>query len=168
MDEGPSHNEGSSSEAPKPETLRLLLELARGTPEAQIQANDAVDSKLFQSFAAGSIIIGLVGAGDIEESSLVTVLVSWAVAAFLVLAAAAIWALWSRRYRVPISSQQLWESYWNEEPDSVLHAFLDDLASGYEENERHLTDKHRALRVVLVALLIEAAAIGAVLITTLS
>lgn len=152
----------------KPETLNLLLELARNTPSDQLKASDAVDSKIFQALATGSILIGLATVGDVDREHVTTVFVAGAVAAFFVLAVAAIRALWSRRYRVPISSQQLWERYWDDEPDVVRHAYLDDLAKGYNDNEANIASKHRAFRVVLIALLVEVAAIGAALIASVA
>lgn len=154
-------------EKPRPETLELLTDLARQGPSEQIKASDAVDTKIFQAFATGSILIGLVTLGDVDRGCVSIVFVSVAVAALAGLAIAAIWALWSRRFRVPISSHQLWMRYWNESPDDIRHAYLDDLASAYAENEAHIASKHRALRVVLILLLVEVAAISATLIASL-
>ncbi len=149
---------------PKPETLDMLFELAKEAPEGQLRASDAVDSKIFQAFAASSVLIGLAAVHGVESGKLETTFVSIAVAAFLVGAGAATWALWSRRYRVGMGPGQLWEKYWSDDPMEIKHAFVDDIASGYTENEKHIADKHKAFRWALVALIVEAASIGAALI----
>ena len=156
-----------SGDAPsklKPETLDLLFELAREAPDGQLRASDAVDSKTFQAFAASSVLIGLAALGGVRHSDLATAFVSVAVAAFLVASVAASWALWSRRYRLSMGPRQLWDAYWSDDPSVIKHAFIDDVASGYVENEKHIADKHKAFRYVLIALIVEAAAIGAALI----
>jgi hypothetical protein len=94
------------------------------------------------------------------------ILVGVAVAAFIWNAGHAINALWSRSYRVPMDTPQLLNSYWYDPAGDLMHAFVDDAAKGYEQNEDHHKDKHGALRHCLVALLVEAAAIGASLVAT--
>jgi hypothetical protein len=126
-----------------------------------------VDSKIFQAFAASSVLIGLAAVRGAKNGDLELAFVSAGVAAFLVVAGSAIWALWSRRYRLGMGPRQLLDKYWSDDPAGIKHAFVDDIASGYVENEKHIADKHAALRVTLVALMVEAAAIGAALIDSL-
>jgi hypothetical protein len=149
-----------------PETLRLMFELAREAPDGQLRAADAVDSKIFQAFAAASVLIGLAAVHGPKRDNLATAFLAAAAAAFLILAVVSVRALWSRRFRVPISPHQLWRRYWSDTPEVIKHAFIADIASGYLANEDHLTAKHRALRWVLSALLVEAGAIGAALIVS--
>lgn len=151
---------------PKSQTLDLIFDLVRAAPDEQLRAADGVDSKIFQGFAAGSVLIGLSSISGVGHGNLTAVFVSAAVAAFLVLAGVAIWALWSRKYRVSIGARQLWDKYWSDDPSEIKHAFVDDIASGYVENEDVLAAKHKALRVTLITLAIEAAAIGAALIVS--
>lgn len=171
-------DESQSEEAPQlePETLDLIFELSRAVPDDQLRASDSVDSKTFQAFAAGSVLIGLAAIHEpsvigkavhgVKHDNLETAFLAAAVAAFLVLAAVAIRALWSRSYRVPMSPNQLWETFWPDTPQTIKHAFVADIADGYLENDDILKSKHRALRVVLIALVVEAAAIGAALIVS--
>jgi hypothetical protein len=151
---------------PTPETLDLLFELSKQAPEEQLRASDAVDSKIFQAFAAASVLVGLAAVSGVKHSNVTAAFVSAAVLAFLVVAASAIWALWTRRYRVTIGPQQLWDRYWSDTPDVIKHAFVADVASGYVENEANIREKHKALAVTLLALLMEAAAIGVALIVS--
>jgi len=83
--------------------------------------------------------------------------------AFLVLAYNSVHALWGRRFRVQISPTQLWERYWNDSTESITHAFVADIASGYVENDARLQDKQHALGRALISVGVEAAAIGAAL-----
>jgi hypothetical protein len=151
---------------PQPETLDLLFDLVQKSPDEQLRATDAVDSKIFQSFAAASVLIGLATVRGVEHKTWTTVFVSVAVAALLVVAYCAIRALWSRKYRAGMAPPQLWNSYWDESTNDIKHAYVVDIATGHATNEGHIADKHRALRWTLVALLIEAAAIGAALIVS--
>jgi hypothetical protein len=150
----------------KPETLDLLFELARKAPDEQIRASDAVDSKIFQAFAAASVLIGLAAVGGVKHGKVTTAFVSLAVVAFIVVAVAAIWALWSRSYRVGMTPPQLWKKYWDSDALDIKHAYVVDIADGAPANESKLNGKHRALRVTLLALLVEAAAIGAALVVS--
>jgi hypothetical protein len=160
----------------EPETLDLIFELSRTAPDGQLRASDAVDSKIFQAFAAASVLIGLAAIHEpsvvgktvhgAKHDNLETAFLALAVAAFLLLAVIAIRALWSRSYRVGMSAAQLWHRYWPDTPETIKHAYVDDIASGYLENEKHLRSKHKALRVVLITLVVEAAAIGAALIVS--
>ena len=157
-------SEERKQESLAPETLDLLFELSRNAPDEQLKAADAVDSKIFQAFAAGSVLIGLAVVHDVNRDDLTLAFISAAVAAFGFLAAFAISALWSKRFRVGMSPNQLWNDFWPDATPLIKHAYVADLAEGYEVNSRHLASKHRALRVVLLSLLVQASAIGGALI----
>jgi hypothetical protein len=148
------------------ETLDLIFKLSKGVPADQLQASDSVDSKTFQAFAAASVLIGLATIRGPRHDNLETAFLAAAVAAFVSLAAVAIWALWTREYRVGISPDQLWREFWAETPRNIKHAHVTDTASGYPENDGILRSKHRRLRFVLIMLVIEAGAIGAALIVS--
>jgi hypothetical protein len=151
----------------QPGALKLIFDLTRNEFDSQLKASAEVDTKIFQSFTAACLLIGLATVREATvhvhgRGALVPIIV--AVLAFLVNAGLSINALWSRSYRVPISARQLVARYWYDTPDVTMEAFVHDVANGHDENDKHHTDKHRALRRGLVALLIEAAAIGASLI----
>ena len=150
----------------EPETLELIFEMSRHSPEDQLRASDAVDSKIFQAFAVASVLIGLAAIHGPKHDNLETGLLAAAVGAFLNTRRRGDPRLWSRAYRVGIGPTQLWQSFWLDTPETIKHAFVDDIASGYVENDGHLASKHRALRFVLIALVIEAGAIGAALIAS--
>jgi hypothetical protein len=156
--------EEHAPERPTREALELLFELARDVPAAQLHASDNVDSKIFQSFAAAGVVLGLAASHDAKRDALTTAFNSIAIGAFLVVAGLAIYVLWSRRYRVPIGPDQLWRRYRTDEPYIIKEAFVEDIAAGYPTNEKHLKAKHKALRFVLIALLVELGAIAATLI----
>ena len=93
-----------------PETLGLMFGLAREAPDGQLRAADAVDSKISQAFAAASVLIGLAAVHGPKRDNLATAFLA---AAFVILAVVSVRALWSRRFRVPISPHQLWRRYWS-------------------------------------------------------
>lgn len=156
--------EEHGAERPAPAALELVFELAREVPAAQLHASDNVDSKIFQSFAAAGVVLGLAASHDAKRDALTTAFNSVAIAAFLFVAVVAVYVLWSRRYRVPIGPDQLWKRYRTDDPYVIKEAFVEDIASGYRTNERHLKAKHKALRFVLISLLLELSAIAATLI----
>jgi hypothetical protein len=148
---------------PTEETLELLYELTREAPNAQLQASDAVDGKIVQTFAAAGVLIGLAAVQG-ASGDVATGFVALAVLGFLVVAAVGICALRGRQYRVTIGADQLWDKYRSDVPFTIKEAFVRDVAKGYPENEENIRLKHKALRIMLGALLIEAGAIGATLI----
>jgi hypothetical protein len=153
----------------EPETLKLMYDLAQKGFDEQLTAARDADVKIFQTFTAASVLIGLatLRASNLHGHRHVgLVFVGVAVLAFLWNAGFAIGALWSRKYRVPIGTPQVVAKYWFEPPNVLMDAFVQDASIGYGVNEDHHKAKHRALRQCLVALLIEAAAIGASLIAT--
>ncbi|HZS24485.1 MAG TPA: hypothetical protein VFA30_05795 [Gaiellaceae bacterium] len=156
MDRAPS----SSIE---PATLDLLLGLSEGAPDAQLRAADALDSKIVQVFSAGTVLIGLPALRGVPQHRVTVAFFALAVAAFLVLAFYAIRALWSRRFRVLTTPDQLWNRFWDEPPEAIKHAVMADLASGYAENDFRLHEKRRELSRVLVSVGVEAVAIGVAL-----
>ncbi len=155
-----------TSAKPPSNTLDLLFDLVRESPEAQLRASDSVESKIFQSLGAGSLLIGLAALRGQRHDAVVAVFLVIAVAAFIVAAVVAIFGLWTRKFRAAIEPRQLWEKYWLDSADAVKHAFVDDIADGFAHNEQHIAAKHRVLRVVLLAVTVEAAAIGAAVIAS--
>jgi hypothetical protein len=148
----------------RPQTLDLLLDLGRAAPDAQLRAADALDAKLVQVFAAGTVLIGLPAIRGAPHHAASATLFAIAVCAFLVLAFYSIRALWTRRFRVLIAPDQLWYRFWDEPPEAIKHAVVADLASAYTENNAQLLRKRRELGRALVAVGVEAAAIGVALV----
>jgi hypothetical protein len=152
-----------SKERPTEQTLDLLYELTRDAPSAQLQASDAVDGKIVQTFAAAGVLIGLAAVHE-NRSDVATAFVALAVLAFFAVAAVGICSLRGRQYRVTVGADQLWTRYRSDVPFTIKEAFVRDVARGYPENEKNIKLKHKALRIMLGALLVEAGAIGATLI----
>jgi hypothetical protein len=68
-----------------------------------LAAAEALDSKLFQLFAVGGVVIGLAATGNGNAGLLVAASVAYAV-----LAIASLYGLWVRQLRVSRHSDQLW------------------------------------------------------------
>jgi hypothetical protein len=121
---------------PAPETLDFIFDFVRGAPERQLVAAEALDSKLFQLFAIGGVIIGLAATGNGNAGLLVA-----AGVAYTVLAISALYGLWVRQLRVSRHPDQLWNEFWQECVADIKHAIIDDVSSSYVENRRHLVTK---------------------------
>jgi len=152
---------------PPPETLALIFEWGRGALDRQLSAADALDAKMAQALAAGSILLGLPAAAGISGGA-PAALLGCATAAYLGVAVLAVHALWVRRWRAPLSPSQAWRNYWSAEAEEIKWAIVADTSEAYEENESLLDGKRRTLRCALGALgaeavLVSAAAIAAAL-----
>jgi len=145
------------------ETLDFILDWGRGALERQLSAADALDAKMAQALAAGSILLGLAASSG-ADGVVIAVFLGLAALAFIVLAIAAVRALWLRRFRAPMAPSQAWRKYWTDEVTTIQWAIVDDTSAAYEENERHLDCKRNALRWALSALAAEAGLIGAAVI----
>jgi hypothetical protein len=148
---------------PAHETLDFILDWGRGALERQLSAADALDAKMAQALAAGSILLGLAASSG-ADGVVIAVFLGLAALAFIVLAIAAVRALWLRRFRAPMAPSQAWRKYWTDEVTTIQWAIVDDTSAAYEENERHLDCKRNALRWALSALAAEAGLIGAAVI----
>lgn len=149
------------------ETLDLLFELVKDSPQADLRAVDAVDGKIVQVFAAAAVLLALPAAGNLDSDCwVVALLIGSAVAAFAYLALETIRGLWRREFRTTISPTQLWESYWSDDVATIKEALVADVAAGWPENDRHLRAKRKVLNRVLIALGVEAVMIGATLVAS--
>jgi hypothetical protein len=144
---------------PAPETLDFIFDFVRGAPERQLVAAEALDSKLFQLFAVGGVVIGLAATGNGNGG-----LLAAAGAAYVALAISALYGLWIRQLRVSRHPDQLWNEFWQESVTDIKHAIIDDVSSGYAENRRHLAAKRWALRFALVAIAAEVIFVASALI----
>jgi hypothetical protein len=148
------------------ENLELFLELTRDSPEVQVSAAQSVDSKIFQTVGAACVLIGLAAAGDRHRTALVGTFDAIAVAGFLVCAFVSIRAVWSEKFRHLVKPPELLNRYWSDDRRTILHAYVDDIAGGWQPNEDLISAKHKAFRVALIGLAAEAAMIACGLIAS--
>jgi hypothetical protein len=156
----------TDSEGLPRETLDFIFEQVRDAPSEQLQAVDALDAKMVQVFGAAAVTLGLAAAGTAGHGTTRGVFIIVAVVAFGVVACAAIYSLWVRRFGVSIAADQLWRRYWRDEVGNIKHAIVADVADAYSKNAALLAHKRVALRWALIALAVEAAAIGASIIAS--
>jgi hypothetical protein len=152
-----------STPALRSDSLDLLFRLVEPAPSAQLKSVDALDAKVVQMFAAGSVLVGLAAVAGAHNGLAVSVCVAAAILAFLALAFQTVKALWLRRFRTTIAPDQLWRESWPESREAIKHAIVADIADGYAKNEERLNDKRQALGFALIALAVEATAIGVAL-----
>lgn len=141
------------------ETIDFLFEHLRDSLEAQLATVDGIDGKVFQIFAAGSVLLGLTAVGDPARLSPWLLIV--ALAGFAGVAAAAVAAVWPRRWRVIRHADTIWQEFWDLEPGAIKHALLQQVSEGYGLNRRLIAAKASWLRLAVAALIVEAAAVGA-------
>ena len=148
------------------ETLDFLFEYTREAPQRQLEAVDALDNKAFALFSVSAVVVGLAGIGIWNKQELppgAGVLLSVAVAAFLVVGAMVLYSSWLRRHRLSFQADELWERYWDEPISEIKSALVADIAAAYAHNRQILETKARALRGALIAAIAEIALVGATL-----
>jgi hypothetical protein len=110
---------------PAPETLDFIFDFVRGAPERQLVAAEALDSKLFQLFAIGGVVMGLAATSNGNAGLLIAASV-----AYTVLAISALYGLWVRNLRVSRHPDQLWNEFWPECVADIKHATQGSLRLG--------------------------------------
>jgi hypothetical protein len=149
------------------ENLELFLQLTRDSPEIQVSAAQNVDNKIFQTAGAACVLIGLAAAGDRHRTALVATLDAIAVLGFLVCSFVSIRAVWSEKFRHLVKPPELLNRYWSDDRQTILHAYVDDIARGWQPNEDLISAKHKAFRIALIGLAAEATMIACGLIASM-
>ena len=155
------------------ETLDLLFELTRDAPQKQLDSVEALDGKVVQVFAAGSVVVGLTAMGNSLKTSMTTLPSGYftailiAIVAYFVLAASAAVALWVRQFFVSWGADITWRDYWWATPRSIKHSLVESVANDYRKNRSLLVRKRWLVRVAISALAIESLAVGSALLILL-
>jgi hypothetical protein len=155
-----------SGSLPPRASLDFLYEHLKDGLAAQYDGAGSLDAKAVQSFAATSVVIGLAAAGG-GRSGAEAWLIGAAIVFYVVAVAATVFVLWVRRFRVSDDADQIWERYWQADVADIKHALLADIADGYRENDGLLSRKRKGLAIALICGGLEAALVGASLITAL-
>jgi hypothetical protein len=142
----------------RPETIDFLFDHLRESLEKQLATVDGLDGKVFQVFAAGSVLLGLTAVGQPER--LQPWLLLGALAGYAGVSAAALAAVWPRNWRVIRHADTIWSEFWDLEPRAIKHALLQQVSDGYVANGDQIKAKARWLRLAVVALIAEATFVG--------
>ncbi len=144
-----------------PETLDFILQATKDGPESQSRDIDALDAKVFQVFAAASIILGLAsfsqeaGGGDTT-----TALLGGALAAYVVAVVASVIGLFTRNFHTSFHANTMWETHHDKAVEQIKLALVTSIADAYSKNNKLLKVKSRAARVVIGATAAEAFLVG--------
>jgi hypothetical protein len=147
----------------RPEVVDFIFDQGRSAADRQLRDLDSLDSKATQLFSAATVIVGLAGFSGQVDAGLLTA----AVIVYVLVALAALYALWLVKIRVTDSPQQLLVRYWTEPLPETKYAMVTDMAEGFDENERSLGRKRRGVLCALALTGIETALVGAAVIRTL-
>lgn len=148
-----------------PETLDFIFEHVRDAPDKQVSAQENLDSKIVQVFAAAGVVLGLAGLSDISgRGGTPGALLVVAVIAFVVVAAVTFYSIWARRFRVTSHVQELWQHHWTKSPDALRHMIVADAVRAYAANGVLIRRKSHALSVALAAVAVEVVCVGILLI----
>jgi hypothetical protein len=148
---------------PTREIVDFIFEQGRSSSDRQLRDADALDQKATQIFTAATIVVGLAGFSQQANAPLLAM----AVLVYLGVSIASGRALWLASFRVTDSPQQLLVRYWDEPVNSTKYAMVNDMAAGFEENERALGHKRRGVLWALALTGIETSLVGAAVIWSL-
>lgn len=144
------------STEPNGETAAVLYDLAREVVDDQAKAAAALDTKAFQTFTIGTVVLGIVAvSSEVDVAS--AILLVGAVLAYVVATYYALMGLAPRKYRATRQLGELLERYASGPPTAVHLAVVRDLADGVAENAKHNDDKGTCLRGAITATAAEAA-----------
>jgi len=140
-------------------SLDLSFELVKNVLDKQSSSADMLDTKGTALFSIASLILGIgISAGVLvlrETNILVYVLGGLSligygfVATFTLLA----WSL--REYQTLDNPITIREWYWDMEPTQFKIEFLSHLEDAYTHNQTKLSEKAKAIRVIIVAITFE-------------
>ena len=135
---------------PPAETVARIAALAEAALARQLEAAEATDNKAWQAFGAGSIVLGLGVAGDLDGAYAKVALV-----AYLVVAISALVCLVPRTWRLPPTIPELWDNYGMRDVRDVDHVVVDTLYKGFHTNQTKLFHKALWLGLAVVCLAVE-------------
>jgi hypothetical protein len=149
------------------ETLEFILDHTKDAPGRQAETAHQIDAKAIQTFAAGSIVVGLAAAGPLRHG-----LAAWLFGVALLLYVAAAIAAFSvlrvRDFRVVDDADHIWPRYWNVELVNIKHALVADVTSAYAENANLLGSKGVALKWLMIATATEVVLVGSAVLASLA
>lgn len=115
------------STEPNGETAAVLYDLAREVVDDQAKAAAALDTKAFQTFTIGTVVLGIVAvSSEVDVAS--AILLVGAVLAYVVATYYALMGLAPRKYRATRQLGELLERYASGPPTAVHLAVVRDLA----------------------------------------
>ncbi|MEX0801041.1 MAG: hypothetical protein WD379_07490 [Dehalococcoidia bacterium] len=143
---------------------KILLAIMQERLQIQFQFFDALDSKAASLFAVGSALLGILAAvfairEEFERDGIIVISVAAAAYLFVVLAVA--FSHWPRRYQVGPAIEEIWDDAQVKENNEFLSDLIVDYIHYYRDNDRNSWVKPWAVRVGLVAILVETASIAA-------
>ena len=147
----------------RPDVVDFIFDQGRTATDRQLRDLDSLDAKATQIFSAATVIVGLAGFSGQANAAILTA----AVLIYVLVSAAALYALWLVKFRVTDSPQQLLSRYWTEPLLETKYAMVSDMAAGFNENEQSLGRKRRVVLCALALTGLETAFVGVAVIWTL-
>lgn len=130
-----------------PETLDLIYQAVKDAPLTQLRDVDALDTKVMNSFAAASVVIGLAGLGaaNIPRGGLAMLWLLLAIGCYLVVGGLTLTNLRPQWFRGPVNAETLWNTHWDLPPNDVKLAIVEDVRDAYKQNRIGIARKARLL-----------------------
>src|SRR5688572_16037741 len=98
--------------AVNPQVLDFLYEITKDTPQGQLEAARALDTKLVQVFGPASVVMGLTQLLGATGGAIGTGLLIAALVLYLAVVVTCMAGLWARDFRVSWHADALWRRYW--------------------------------------------------------
>jgi hypothetical protein len=153
---------GEETRDPKPETLRDIYELVKGSLDRQADEGQMLDSKMVQVFSAASVVAGLAGlsvSGGAPTDAGGAVLLALALVAYAGVAYAALRHLAPVSYWV-LNYPDIWRKSWSDEPSELHHSVIAKVVDNYARNDLLLRRKAVTIRLATAATGAEVVLVG--------
>jgi hypothetical protein len=142
---------------------KILLDIVRERLQIQFAFFDALDTKSATLFAAGSALLGILAAvfairEEFDSTSLVVMSVASGAYVALVLGVAA--THWPRHYDVGPQLDSVWNDAQLKDDKELVTDLVVDYINYYRNNDRWTWVKVLSVRVGLVAVVVETAAVA--------
>jgi hypothetical protein len=136
--------------SPNPDALDFLLTYTSAAPGEQADALKHVQAKTVQVFTGATIVVGLAATavGRFHGSAIWPL--GCALGAYLVVAILTGLVIAPRGLRINRDVTQLWNEHYDSDVCEIKWSLMDDLSSGFEENEGVLKYKNELLLASLV------------------
>lgn len=103
-----------------PETVAVMYEALQQLVLKQAADWSSMDAKAFQVLTAGGVVLGVASIGGAGWAPWFVL----AAAAFILVSAGSLAAVWPRTFRNPFDARRLFDEHWMEPPEDLRYAMV--------------------------------------------
>jgi hypothetical protein len=148
-----------------PETVEVIFDLVKDTPERQIDSATTLDTKMVQVFGTAGIVIALLSFSSSKWSQewWITICLVGSLIFYIATALVAFVHLQPKLFKRSLHGDTLWANTWDLSKTQIHHTLIADVADAYRHNKPILARKSQTLSIAIVTTSVEVALVGAAL-----